>query len=125
MNRPISVAVGTIAAMSGAIILALTSFAFLLVGGMVVTGADRGDPVSVAITGMAVAGGFSLLILGSAIACLAIGLWELRAWPSAAFFGSAFADVGSRLRSVLTWINHTGTLAFPSRNKNRRPEFRV
>lgn len=125
MNRPISVTVVAVAALSGAIILALISFAFLLVGGMVLTGAERGDPVSVAIAGMAVAGGFSLLILGSAIACLAIGLWELRAWPSAAFFGSAFADVRSRLRGVLAWINHTSTVGFASRNKNRRPEFRV
>jgi hypothetical protein len=125
MNRPTSVTVVAAAAFSGAILLALTAFAFLLVGGMVVTGADRGDPVSVAIVGMAVAGGFSLLILGSAVACLAIGLWELRAWPSAAFVAPAVADVWSRLHSLLSRINHTWTVGFPPRNKNRRPEFRV
>ena len=74
MNRPTSVTVTAVVAFSGAIMLALISFAFLLVGGMVATADDSGDAVSSAITGMAVAGGFSLLILASATGCLAIGV---------------------------------------------------
>ena len=125
MNRPTSMTVAAVVAFSGAIILALISFAFLLVGGMVATGGDSGDAVSSAITGMAVAGGFSLLILASVTGCLAIGVLELREWPRSAFVASVVAAVGPRFRNAISWVNHTWTVGFPSRNKHRRPEFRV
>ncbi len=64
MNRPISVTVVAVAALSGAIILALISFAFLLVGGMVLTGAERGDPVSVAISRNGRSGWFFVVNFG-------------------------------------------------------------
>ncbi len=113
MNRPTSVTVAAVAAFSGGIVLALISFASLLVGGMVATGGDNGDPASIAITGMAIAGGFSLLILASGIACLAIELRGLREWPRAAFVAPVVAGIRSRLRSVLSWVNHTWTVRFP------------
>jgi hypothetical protein len=125
MNRPTSLTVVAVAAFCGGIILALISFAFLLVGGMVATGGDNGDPASVAITGMAIAGGFSLLILASVVACLAIGLWELREWPRAASVESVVAGVGAGLRNFRSLLNHTHTVGLPWRNKRRRSESRV
>ncbi len=121
MNRPTSMTVAVVVAFSGAIILALISFAFLLVGGMVATGGDSGDAVSSAITGMAVAGGFSLLILASGIAYLAIELRRLREWPRAAFVASVVAGVEAGLRSVRSWVNHIRTVGFPWRNMHADP----
>jgi hypothetical protein len=125
MNRPTSVTVAAVVAFSGAIILALISFVFLLVGGMVATGGDSGDAVSSAITGMAVAGGFSLLILASAAACLAIGLWELREWPRAALVASVVAGFEAGLRAFRSLLNHTRTVGLAWRNKHRGSESRV
>jgi hypothetical protein len=113
MNRHTSITVVEVVAFCGATLLALISFVFLLVGGIVVTGGVSGDPVSVAITGMAFAGGFSLLILASVTACLAIGIRELHEWPQAADVASAVAGFRSGWHSVVTWVNHAWTVRFP------------
>lgn len=113
MNRPISITVVEVVAFCGATLLALTAFAFLFVGGIVVTGGVIGDPVSAAITGMAIAGGFSLLIVSSAVACVAIGMRELHEWPRAAEVASAVAGLRSRWHSLVSWVSHTWTVRFP------------
>jgi hypothetical protein len=112
MKRPTSITVVEVVAFCGAAFLALTSFAFLLVGGIVVTGGVSGDPVSVAITGIAIAGGFSLLILAGVTACLANEVRELHEWPRAAEMASVAAGIRSRWHSVVSWVSHTWTLRF-------------
>jgi len=52
---------------------------------------ETGGPVLVAISGMAVADGFSLLVLASVAACLAISVRELCEFPRAAFALSVVA----------------------------------
>jgi hypothetical protein len=80
MKRPAGVTIIAILAFLSAAILALGSLAFFFVAVLGMTGGDAGEPASVAITGMGVAGGFSLLVLASVAACLAIGVLKLREW---------------------------------------------
>jgi hypothetical protein len=63
MKRPIGVTIIAILTFFGATILALGSCAFFFVAFMAMTGVDAAEPISVAIVGMAIAGGFSLLVL--------------------------------------------------------------
>jgi hypothetical protein len=80
MKRPAGVTIIAILAFLSAAILALGSLAFFFVAVLGATGGDAGDPASVAIAGMGVAGGFSLLVLAGVAACLAIGVLRLREW---------------------------------------------
>src|ERR1700721_2523578 len=80
MNRPTGLTVAAVLTFSGAMILALTSCAFFMVGVMVVTGDEGRAPVSEAIAGMALAGAVSLLILAVAAGYMAFNVVELRDW---------------------------------------------
>jgi|ERR1700675_954765 hypothetical protein len=84
MNRPMGERVAAVLAFCGAMILALGSCAFFAVSVMVATGDERGAPVSVAMTGMAIAGGFLLLILASVAGWAAMNVGELREWARTA-----------------------------------------
>jgi len=65
----------------GAAALALSSAPFYIVAVMGMTGGDAGEPVSVAIAGMSVAGGISLLVLAGAAARLAVGIARMESDP--------------------------------------------
>jgi hypothetical protein len=80
MNRPTGVTVAAVLTFFGAMILALASVAFFVVGVMVVTGDEGRAPISVAIAGMALAGALILLILALATGCVALNASELRDW---------------------------------------------
>jgi hypothetical protein len=80
VKRPAGVTIIAILTFFGAAILALGSLSFFFVAVMCITGGDAGEPVSAAIAGMGVAGGFSLLVLAGVAACLAIGVLELHEW---------------------------------------------
>src|SRR5580693_5922218 len=84
MNRPSGERVAAVLTFSGAMILALGSFAFFVVSVMVATGDERGEPVSVAIAGMAIGGGFLLLILSGVAGWVAMNVGELREWARTA-----------------------------------------
>jgi hypothetical protein len=84
MNHPTGERVTAVLTFSGAMILALGSFAFFLVSVLVATGDERGEPVSVAMAGMAIAGGFLLLILASVAGWVAMNVGELREWARTA-----------------------------------------
>ncbi|MFZ1974718.1 MAG: hypothetical protein WBV36_11075 [Terriglobales bacterium] len=77
MKRPIGVTIIAILTFCAAAILAVGSVAFFVVAVMGMTGADSGDPVSVAIAGMGAAGGFLLLVLAGIAVCMAIGVLKL------------------------------------------------
>jgi hypothetical protein len=100
MNRPTGVTVATVLTFSGALILALGSCAFFVVGVMVATGDERTAPVSVAITGMALGGGLMLLILAGAAGWLALNAGELREWARTVSFAEMAAGMGGRLRGM-------------------------
>jgi membrane-associated protease RseP (regulator of RpoE activity) len=122
MNRPSGVTVATVLAYSGAMILALCSFGFFLVGVMVATGDERGDPVSVAISGMALAGGFSLLILAVATAWMAMNVRELRDWARTQSISEILANVVQRLRNVSIAARRSSFAGFLAAYKSRRLE---
>ena len=84
MNRPSGERVAAVLTFSGAMILALGSFGFFVVSVMVATGDERGEPVSVAIAGMAIGGGCLLLILSGAAGWVAMNIGELREWARTA-----------------------------------------
>jgi len=84
MNRPSGERVAAVLTFSGAMILALGSFGFFVVSVMVATGDERGEPVSVAIAGMAIGGGFLLLILSGVAGWVAMNVGELREWARTA-----------------------------------------
>ena len=78
MKRPIGVTVIAILMFLVAALLTLASAACFFVGVMNLTGPDSRDPVAVAIAGMTLAGGFSLLLLAAINITLGIGVLQLR-----------------------------------------------
>jgi len=77
MKRPIGITVIAIAMFLVAGLFVLGSAACFVVGVMNVTGADSHDPVTVAIVGMSLAAGFSLLLLAAINITLGIGVLQL------------------------------------------------
>jgi hypothetical protein len=100
MNRPTVVTVAAVLTFSGAMILAFASCAFFVVGVMVATGDERSAPVSVAITGMALGGGFMLLTLAAAAGLAALNAGELREWARTFSFAGMAAGMGAKLRGM-------------------------
>jgi hypothetical protein len=100
MNRSTGVTVAAVLTFSGAMILALGSCAFFVVGVMVATGDEGGAPVSVAITGMALGGGFMLLILAGAAGWIALNAGEVREWARTLSFAGMAASIERGMRGV-------------------------
>jgi hypothetical protein len=105
MNHPRGVTVAAVLTFSGATILTLGSCAFFVVGVMVATGDERTAPVSVAITGMALGGGFMLLILAGAAGWVALNAGELREWGRTVSFAGTAGSVQERLRGMSAAIS--------------------
>jgi hypothetical protein len=114
MKRPIGVTIIAILMFFGATILALGSVAFFFVAVMGMTGGDAGEPVSVAISGMGVAGGFLLLVLGGVAACLAMGVLELRAWARVVSIASIAAGIGYTILSLFAFREYVVIPVGPS-----------
>jgi hypothetical protein len=102
MKRPTGVTVAAVLTFCGAMLLALGSCAFFVVGVMVATGEDRKEPVSVAIAGMGVAGGFLLLILAGAAGWMAMNADEVYEWLRTISIYATGARIEERLRGVLS-----------------------
>ena len=100
MKRPIGVTIIAVLTFFAATVLALGSIAFFLVAVLGMTGGDAGDPVSMAIAGMGVAGGFSLLVLASVGGCPAIGVLELQEWARIVSIASIAAAIGCTILSL-------------------------
>jgi purine-cytosine permease-like protein len=101
MNRPTGVTVAAVLTFCGAMLLALGSCALFVVGVMVATGEDRREPVSVALTGMGLAGGFMLLILAGAAGWMAMNADELYEWARTISISATGARIEENLRGVL------------------------
>jgi hypothetical protein len=119
MNRPNGVTVAAALTFSGAMVLALGSFSCFLVGVLTATGDERGDPVSVAITGMAIAGGLLLLILAAVAAWVAMNAGELREWARTVSLQAMAASVEARWRGVLMAARRSWLVEFISSHVNR------
>jgi hypothetical protein len=106
MNRPSGERVLAVLTFSGAMILALGSFGFFVVSVMVATGDERGEPVSVAIAGMAIGGGFLLLILSGVAGWVAMNIEELRALARTVSLAAIVASVEGKLHGALVAARH-------------------
>jgi hypothetical protein len=106
MKRPAGVTIIAITTFAGAAILGLGSFAFFFIAVMAISGGDGGDPVSAAIAGMGVAGGFSLLVLAGVAGCLALGVLKLREWARIVSIGCIALGIVCTILSILTFIDH-------------------
>jgi len=110
VKRPTGVTIIAVLTFFGAAILAVCSFAFFFVAVMGMSGADAGEPVSVAIAGMGIAGGFSLLILAGVAAGLTIGVLKLREWARIVSIASVATGIGCTILSLFTF---RGNLIIP------------
>jgi hypothetical protein len=108
MNRPTGEKVAAVLTFSGAMILALGSCALFVVGVMVATGDERGEPVSVAIAGMALGGGLMLLILAGTAGLVAINTGELRGWARTVSFAEMAASAQRKLNGISIAVRHFG-----------------
>ena len=81
---------------------------------MGMTGGDAADPVSMAIAGMGVAGGFSLLFLAGVAAFLAIGVLELQEWARIVSITSIAAAIGCTILSLVAFRGYVVIPVVPS-----------
>ena len=114
VRRPIGVTVIAVLTFLGAAILALGAVGFFFVAFLGMTGGDSGDPASVAIAGLGVAGGFSLLVLSGVAGCLAIGVLELREWARIVSVASIAASIGFTILSLFAVRRYVVLPAVPS-----------
>ena len=114
MKRPTGVTIIAVLTFFGSAVLALGSVAFFFVAVMGMTGRDAGDPVSVAIAGMGIAGGFSLLVLAGVAVCLTIGVLELREWARIVSIASIALGIGCTILSLFAFRGYAVIPAVPS-----------
>ena len=114
MKRPAGVTIIAILTFCAAAILAVGSVAFFVVAVMGMTGADSGDPVSAAIAGMGVAGGFSLLVLAGIAVCLAMGVLELCEWARILSIASIAVGLGCTILSLAVFRGYVPLPVVPS-----------
>src|SRR5580700_11256392 len=103
VKRPTGVTIIAVLTFCGGAILALGSFGFFLLAVMGTTSKDGGQPVSAAIDGMGVAGGFSLLVLAGVAAGLAIGVLKLREWAWIVSIACIAAGIGCTIFSIFAF----------------------
>jgi hypothetical protein len=103
VKRPTGVTAVAVLTFFGAAILALSSFAFFFVAVMAMTGGDAGERVTVAIIGMGVAGGFSLLVLAGVATSLAIGVLKLREWARIVSIASIGTGIAFAILSLFAF----------------------
>jgi hypothetical protein len=114
VKRPTGVTAVAVLTFFGAAILALGSFAFFFVAVMAMTGGDAGERVSIALTGMGVAGGFSLLVLTAIATSLAIGVLKLREWARIASIASIGAGIAFVVLSLFAFRRYVVIPVVPS-----------
>jgi hypothetical protein len=124
VERPTNVAIITFLIFAGGIVLAAAAVSFLIVGTIIATAGDGGEPMSVAITGMTVAAGFVSLILAFIFACLGMAMPDFHDWVRTASTSAIFAGLERSSRSILSSANRLWAAAFPSRNKNHKLSYR-
>jgi hypothetical protein len=128
MHRPVGVTVAAVLTFSGAMVFALTSCAFFVVGVMVATGDEGRAPVSEAIAGMALAGAFLLLILALVAGWVALNIAELRDWARTISLTEIAASARERLRiayAAITALRRACFAELTSSHKSRRIEHHI
>jgi hypothetical protein len=111
--RPTGVTIIAILTFFVAAFLAFGGFAFLFVGVMGMTGADSGEPFSVAISAMGAAGGFSLLVLAAVAGYVAIGVLKLREWARIVSIASFGVGILCTIISLFTVMGYLVIPAVP------------
>jgi hypothetical protein len=106
VNRPIGITVIAVLMFLVAALLVLGSAACFFVGIMNVTGADSRDPVTMAIAGMTLAGGFSLLLLAAINITLGIGVLQLRETARRLCMASISLGVALTLAALFLLVLH-------------------
>jgi hypothetical protein len=106
MQRPIGVTVIAILMFLGAALLILCSAVCFFVGVMCFTGAEGRDPVTAAIVGMALAAGFSLLLLAAIYLTLGIGVLQLRETARQLCMASISLAVALTLAGLFVFFLH-------------------
>jgi hypothetical protein len=106
VNRPIGITVIAILMFLVAALMVLGSAACFFVGVMNLTGADSRDPVTVAIAGMTLAGGFSLLLLAAINITLGIGVLQLRETARRLCMASISLGVSLTLAALFLLVLH-------------------
>jgi hypothetical protein len=127
MSRPTGVTIAAVLAFCGAMLLALASCAFFVVGVMVATGDEGHAPVSVALAGMALAGAVALLILALAAGYAALNARELRDWAHTISLSGFAASARESLFSIfasIAAVRGAWFTGFVSSHKSRRLEHR-
>ena len=81
---------------------------------MAMTGGDAGERVSIALTGMGFAGGFSLLVLTALATSLAIGVLKLREWARIASIASIGAGIAFAFLSLFAFRRYMVIPVVPS-----------
>lgn len=114
MKRPSGVTIIAVLTFLGAAVLAAGSFASFFIGVMGMTGGDAEEAASVAIAGMGIAGGFSLLILAGVAVCLAIGVLQLREWAWMACIASMAVGIACTILSLFAIQGYRVLPPFPS-----------
>jgi hypothetical protein len=124
VERPTNVAIITFLIFAGGIVLAAAGGSLLILGAIIATAGDGGEPISVAITGMTVAAGFASLILAFIFACLGVAMPDFHDWARTASTSAIFAGLEPSCRSILSSANRFWDAAFPPRNKNHKLSYR-
>ncbi len=124
MRRPTNIAIIAAVMYAGAAVAALAALAFFALALLVATGDKSGEPISVALIGMGVSGGFALLILALLATSLGMGLPEFRGWARSVPAAEMLSALELRARNVLTSASRSRAAVFPSRSKNHKLSFR-
>ena len=124
MERPTNVAIITFLMFAGGIVLAAAAVSLLIVGAIIATAGDGGEPMSVAITGMTVGAGFVSLVLAFIFACLGMAVPDFHDWARTASTAAIVTDLERSSRSILSSVNRFWAGTFPPRNKNHKLSFR-
>jgi hypothetical protein len=106
MKRPIGVTIIATLMFLVAALFVLIAAACFVVGVMNVTGADSRDPVTVAVVGMALAAGFSLLLLAAINVTLGIGVLQLRETARRLCIASISLGVALTLAALFLLVLH-------------------
>jgi hypothetical protein len=109
---------------AGGIVLAAAAVSLLIVGAIIATAGDGGEPMSVAITGMTVGAGFVSLVLAFIFACLGMAVPDFHDWARTASTSAIVADLERSSRGILSSANRFWAATFPPRNKNHKLSFR-
>jgi hypothetical protein len=113
VSRPAGVTIIALLAFFAASILALGACIFLVVGIAGMIGTDSGEPLSVAIAAMGVAGSYSLLVLSGVAAFVANGVLKLREWARVVSIAAFGVGILSTIFSLFTVMGYLGIPAVP------------